>query len=88
MRLALTCTAVFLLGACAVGGARSSGTGITRLDGSTIDEAVLTERIEALTRAANVQGLTVTIFNDAEKVYKPGGGLIASSDGGKLATRA
>lgn len=39
------------------------------MDGTTIDSASLTRRIDELTRAADVQGLTVTIFNDAETVY-------------------
>ncbi|HEV8581983.1 MAG TPA: serine hydrolase domain-containing protein [Thermoanaerobaculia bacterium] len=43
--------------------------GIVRLDGTTIDPDALTERIEELTRAARVQGLTVTVFNDARTVY-------------------
>lgn len=42
---------------------------IVRLDGSTIDSDSLTRRIEELTRAANVQGLTVTVFNEARIVY-------------------
>ena len=42
---------------------------IVRLDGSTIDADALTRRIEELTRAANVQGLTVTVFNEARTVY-------------------
>ena len=48
---------------------RTAGVTIGRLDGSTIDAGTMTERIETLTRAANVHGLTVTIFNDAQKVY-------------------
>jgi CubicO group peptidase (beta-lactamase class C family) len=36
---------------------------------------VLTSEIEALTRAANVHGLTVTIFNDAKNVYSRGFGF-------------
>ena len=42
---------------------------IARLDGSTIGADVLTRRIEELTRAADVQGVTVTVFNDAKTVY-------------------
>jgi CubicO group peptidase (beta-lactamase class C family) len=42
---------------------------VVRLDGTKIDAAALTARIEELTRAAKVQGLTVTVFNDAEVVY-------------------
>ncbi|MEE8488263.1 MAG: serine hydrolase domain-containing protein [Gemmatimonadota bacterium] len=39
------------------------------MDGTKIAPTTVTERIEKLTRAADVQGLTVTIFNDAETVY-------------------
>jgi hypothetical protein len=60
MRRALACAFIVLLGAWGSQGARSSGATIKRLDGTTIDATVLTERIEALTRAANVQGLAVT----------------------------
>jgi CubicO group peptidase (beta-lactamase class C family) len=42
---------------------------IDRLDKSTISRASLTERIEELTRAAKVHGLTVTVFNDSRTVY-------------------
>lgn len=66
-------TSLFLLllglGACATGGARSSEPVIVRLDGTTIDPNTLTERIQELTSAADVHGLTVTIFNDAKTVY-------------------
>ncbi len=57
------------LGACATVGARSSEPVVTRLDGTTINPVSLTERIEELTRAAEVHGLTVTVFNDAGTVY-------------------
>lgn len=62
---------VFLLG---VGACSSTRPGpverpIARLDGTTIDPATLTARIEELTRAANVQGLVVTVFNRGEAVY-------------------
>src|SRR5688572_11619656 len=73
--LALACASIFLIGACGAEDTRSSGAMITRLDGTTIDTTALTQRIEALTRAANVHGLTVTIFNDAEKVYTHGFGV-------------
>jgi CubicO group peptidase (beta-lactamase class C family) len=43
--------------------------GIKRLDHTTITAEALTTRIEQLTAAANVQGLTVTVFNDAQPVY-------------------
>jgi CubicO group peptidase (beta-lactamase class C family) len=42
---------------------------ILRLDGSSLGAATLTGRIDEITRAAHVQGLTVTVFNDAEAVY-------------------
>lgn len=42
---------------------------VGRLDGTTIDPDSLSARIGALTRAADVQGITVTVFNDAEAVY-------------------
>jgi serine-type D-Ala-D-Ala carboxypeptidase/endopeptidase len=67
--LALACASIFLIGSCGAEGTRSSGATIARLDGTTIDTTALTQRIEALTRAANVHGLTVTIFNGAERVY-------------------
>ena len=69
IRRPLVSASMTLIAACGAGGAGSSGATITRLDGSTIDTTALTEQIEALTRAANVHGLTVTIFNNAEKVY-------------------
>lgn len=43
--------------------------GIERLDGTTITPQALTAQIEQLTRDADVQGLTVTVFNDAHAVY-------------------
>lgn len=43
--------------------------GIERLDGTTISASELTARIEALTEAADVPGLAVAVFNDAEPVY-------------------
>ena len=60
---------LFSVGACASAGSRSPEGAIVRLDGTTIDSTTLTERIDELTRAAGVHGLTVTIFNDAETVY-------------------
>jgi CubicO group peptidase (beta-lactamase class C family) len=51
------------------GGALQSGAAIKRLDDTAIDSASLTRQILALTRAARVHGLTVTVFNNAEKVY-------------------
>ena len=70
MRYAIACTLLLgFAGAHSAGRAQPSGATIARLDGTTIAAAALTERIEALRRAANVHGLTVTIFNDAAKVY-------------------
>jgi CubicO group peptidase (beta-lactamase class C family) len=79
---------VFLvfLGACSAAGSRSPGGTVTRLDGSTIDTTVLSARIESLTRAANVHGLTVTIFNDAGTVYSRAFGAAALPGGRPLRT--
>ncbi len=57
------------LGSCTTGGPSPAERGIVRLDGTTIAPAALSERIAELTRAARVQGLTVTVFNDARAVY-------------------
>ena len=43
---------------------------IKRIDGSTIGENQLDEKISSLIEKANVTGLAVTIFNDAEVVYQ------------------
>jgi CubicO group peptidase (beta-lactamase class C family) len=72
--------------ACLVGRAHSRDGAIKRLDGTTIDQAVLTARIEALRRAGNVHGLTVTIFNDAEKVYSHAFGAASVPAGTPLRT--
>jgi CubicO group peptidase (beta-lactamase class C family) len=64
---ALTAGALFVLLACA--GAGPERRSIARLDGTTIEPAALTTRIEELTREADVHGLTVTVFNDGEAVY-------------------
>jgi CubicO group peptidase (beta-lactamase class C family) len=72
--------------ACLVGRAQSRDGAIKRLDGTTIDQAVLTARIEALRRAGNVHGLTVTIFNDAEKVYSHAFGAASVPAGTPLRT--
>src|SRR5262245_14710392 len=77
---------IFLIGACGAEGTGSSGARITRLDNTTIDATALTERIEALTRAANVQGLTVTIFNGAETVYTRAFGVANLPTGKPLRT--
>ena len=67
-------------------GARSSGATITRLDGTTIDTTALPQRIDALTRAAKVHGLTVTVFNGAEKVYSRAFGVANLPAGKPLRT--
>ncbi len=59
----------FLIAWASIEGRQTGNAPITRLDGSTVDPVTMTARIEALTRAANVHGLTVTIFNDAKPVY-------------------
>jgi CubicO group peptidase (beta-lactamase class C family) len=71
---------------CSAGRSRPSGPTIARLDDTTIDTTTLTERIDALTRAANVQGLTVTIFNDAENVYSRAFGAASVPAGKPLRT--
>src|SRR5687767_12637362 len=86
MRHALAATSVLFAAACATHIARSSGAAITRLDGTAIDTTTLTQRIEALTRAANVQGLTVTIFNDAKVVYSRAFGAANLAEGKPLRT--
>lgn len=67
------CASIMLLllslGACSTAGPKPATPEIVRLDGTRIDPAVVTARIEELTRAANVQGVTVTVFNDAKVVY-------------------
>ncbi len=60
---------LLVLSGCASVGPGATHPEIIRLDGTTIAAATLTERIEELTRTANVQGMTVTILNDAETVY-------------------
>lgn len=59
----------FILSGCSTAQPKPSTPEIARLDGTTIDPATLTARIEELTRAADVQGLTVTVFNDAKVAY-------------------
>src|SRR5689334_9855968 len=43
---------------------------IVRLDHSKISAAALDDQIQALMKAANVQGLAIAIFNRGEPVYK------------------
>lgn len=80
---ARACALVFLVGTCATSEAPPTSARITRLDESTIDTAALTRQIDTLTRAANVHGLTVTIFNDAAPVYTRAFGF-ADQPAGKL----
>jgi D-alanyl-D-alanine-carboxypeptidase/D-alanyl-D-alanine-endopeptidase len=82
----LACASICVIGACRVGRAQSPDAAITRLDGTTIDKTALTARIEALTRAGNLHGLTVTIFNDAEKVYSRAFGAASVPAGKPLRT--
>jgi CubicO group peptidase (beta-lactamase class C family) len=86
IRNVLVFASSLLIGACTTAGAPPSGATITRLDETTIDTAALTGQIEALTRAANVHGLTVTIFNDAEPVYTRAFGFADRSAGKPLRT--
>jgi len=70
VRVAHAAGALVVLQSVAVAAGRPlEGQEIARLDGSTISAAALTERIEELVRAADVSGLTVTVFNDARTVY-------------------
>lgn len=46
------------------------GQSITRLDNSNISFAALDRKIQALMKAAQVQGLAITVFNNSEPVYK------------------
>jgi serine-type D-Ala-D-Ala carboxypeptidase/endopeptidase len=48
----------------------ASGQSITKLDKSKISFALLDKKIQALMKAAHVQGLAVSIFNNNEPVYK------------------
>ena len=80
------CALALFVGACGAAAPQPSGGTITRLDDTTIDTTTLTERIEALTRAAHVHGLTVTIFNDAEKVYSRAFGTADQPTGRPLRT--
>ena len=86
LRGVLACASFLLIAACSAGDSRTSGAMIVRLDSSTIDTTALTEQIVALTRAANVHGLTVTIFNDAEKVYSRAFGFADQPAGRALRT--
>jgi CubicO group peptidase (beta-lactamase class C family) len=86
LRWPLACAAVCIVAACDRETARPPGVTITRLDGTTIDTAVLTQRIDTLTRVANVHGLTVTIFNNSEAVYTRAFGFANLADGKPLRT--
>ena len=80
------CALGILVAVCSTPEAHSPGAAIKRLDDTTIDATALTGRIGVLTRAANVHGLTVTIFNDAEKVYSRGFGVANLPTGRPLRT--
>ena len=86
MRRALACAVVCLIAACRADANPSSGGTITRLDGTTIDTTALTARIDTLTRAASVHGITVTVFNGAEKVYSRAFGVANLPTGRPLRT--
>ena len=75
---------ILLIAALTVGRAQTSA--INRLDGTSIDADALTRRIEALTGAARVHGLTVTIFNDAEPVYSRAFGAASVAESKALRT--
>lgn len=85
MRRALASCSI-LAAACNAEGTPSSRATIVRLDGTTIDTTALSEQIEALTRATNVHGLTVTIFNDAATVYSRAFGFADQPAGKPLRT--
>jgi len=78
--------AVLLLAACARHEAPAPGATVTRLDGTTIQEGALTGEIERLVGAANVHGLTVTVFTDAKKVYSRAFGMADRPAGRPLLT--
>src|SRR5688572_20296351 len=48
----------------------AGGQTITKLDKTKIPFASLDRKIQALMKAANVQGLAITVFNNNEPVYK------------------
>ena len=86
LRGALPIVLLVGLTGCTGDGPDSEPPGIVRLDGSTITHETLTELIDELTRAANVHGLTVTIFNDAETVYSQAFGFANLAEGRPLQT--
>jgi CubicO group peptidase (beta-lactamase class C family) len=75
----VACASLLLVAAC-----RTDG--ITRLDGTVIDTVALTAGIDSLTRAADVHGLTVTVFNDAAVVYSRAFGVADLPSGKPLRT--
>jgi CubicO group peptidase (beta-lactamase class C family) len=85
MRTAV-CASIALVTACTAGGSPPSGATVTRLDGTTIDTTALSRQIDTLTRAANVHGITVTIFNDATPVYTRAFGFADTPAGKPLRT--
>jgi len=48
----------------------TDGQTITKLDKSKISFVELDNKIQSLMKAANVQGLAITVFNKKEPVYK------------------
>ncbi|MDT0606843.1 serine hydrolase [Croceitalea rosinachiae] len=50
--------------------ATKTNDGIARLDGSMISKDLITEKMNQLTKDANVQGLAVSIFEDYQLVYE------------------
>ena len=61
---------IFFVFFCFIGlGFIAQGQTITKLDKSKISFASLDRKIQALMKAANVQGLAVTVFNNHEPVY-------------------
>lgn len=72
MRSSASALALAVLGvgvACSSQRTASAAGEIVRLDGTSIALTALTDSITALTEAAAVQGLTVTVFNDAKALY-------------------
>lgn len=59
---------------------------IKRIDGSTIEAAALSARIEQLMKAAKVHGMAISIFNDREVVYQKAFGVKRADTGEPLRT--
>jgi CubicO group peptidase (beta-lactamase class C family) len=89
LRCALACACACLVGACSADRTAtpsSPADRIARLDGTTIETGALTQGIATLIREANVHGLTVTTFNDAEVVYSRAFGVADLPSGRPLST--